>query len=56
MVDGYLMALGERVPCRRILESFQRVIGPPVATFGNRRIERRVYSQFRSRTQLSMAS
>ena len=44
MVDGYLMALGERVPRRRIIESFQRVIGPPVATFGNRRIERRVYS------------
>ena len=44
MVDGYLMALGERVPRRRIIESFQRVIGPPVATFGNRRIERHVYS------------
>jgi hypothetical protein len=44
MIDGYLMALRERVPRRRILESYHRVIGPPVSTFGNRRIQRRVYS------------
>lgn len=44
MIDGYLMALGERVPRRRILESYHRVIGPPVSTFGNRRIQRRIYS------------
>ena len=44
MIDGYLMALGERVPRRRILESYHRVIGLPVSTFGNRRIQRRVYS------------
>jgi hypothetical protein len=44
MIDGYLMALGERVPCRRIEESYLRVIGPPNNEFGNRRIERRVYS------------
>lgn len=44
MIDGYLMALGERVPRRRIEESYLRVIGPPNNTFGNRRIERRVYS------------
>ena len=43
-VDGYLMALGERVPRRRIIESFQCVIGPPLATFGNCCIARRVYS------------
>ena len=28
MIDGYLMALGERVPRRRIEESYLRVIGP----------------------------
>jgi len=44
MIDGYLMALGERVPRRRILDSYHRVIGPPVSTFGNRRIQCRVYS------------
>ena len=44
MIDGYLMALGERVPRQRILDSYHRVIGPPVSTFGNRRIQRRVYS------------
>lgn len=44
MIDGYLMALGERVPRRRIEESYLRVIGPPNNEFGNRRIERRVYS------------
>ncbi len=44
MIDGYFMALQERVPRRRIEESYHRVIGPPVSTFGNRRIQRRVYS------------
>lgn len=44
MIDGYLMALGERVPRRRIAASYLRVIGPPNNQFGNRRIERRVYS------------
>ena len=44
MIDGYLMALGERVPRRQIEESYLRVIGPPNNQFGNRRIERRVYS------------
>jgi hypothetical protein len=44
MIDGYLMALGERVPRRRIEESYLRVISPPNNQFGNRRIERRVYS------------
>ena len=44
MVDGYLMALGERVAHRQIFDSFQHVIGPPVATFRNRHIECCVYS------------
>ena len=44
MIDGYLMALGERVPRRRIEQSYLRVIGPPNNQFGNHRIERRVYS------------
>ena len=44
MIDGYLMALGERVPRRRIEESYLRVIGPPTNEFSNRHIERRVYS------------
>ena len=44
MIDGYLMALGERVPRRRIEKSYLRVIGPPNNQFGDRRIERRVYS------------
>jgi hypothetical protein len=44
MIDGYFMALGERVPRSRIQASYRRVIGPPVAAYGNRRIERRVYS------------
>lgn len=44
MIDGYLMALGERVPHQRIEESYLTVIGPPRNEFGNRRIEHRVYS------------
>ena len=44
MIDGYLMALGERVPRRRIEQSYLRVNGPPVNKFGNRRIQRRMYS------------
>jgi len=44
MIDGYLMALGERVPRRQIEESYLRVIGPPNNEVGNRHIERRVYS------------
>lgn len=44
MIDGYLMALGHRVPRKRVIESYQRVVGPPVATFRRRRIQRRVYS------------
>ena len=44
MVDGYLIALGKRVPRRRIFESFERVICPLGATYGNRHIECRIYS------------
>jgi hypothetical protein len=44
MIDGYLMQLGERVPRARVLASCNRVIGPPTAVFGARRIQRKVYS------------
>lgn len=44
MIDGYLVAMGERVPRRRVEASYARVIGPSTSTFGPRRIERRVYS------------
>ena len=44
MIDGYLMALGERVSRQCIEQSYLRVIGPPVNEFGNRPIQRRVYS------------
>lgn len=44
MIDGYLLQLGERVPRRRIIESYLRVVGPSPHNFGPRRIERRVYS------------
>ncbi|KAG6912821.1 hypothetical protein DXG01_011761 [Tephrocybe rancida] len=44
MIDGYLLHLGERVPRQRIIDSYHRVIGPTTATFGTRRIQRRVYS------------
>ena len=44
MVDGYLLVLGERVPRRRVEESFERVLGPSDSRFGPRCIERRVYS------------
>lgn len=36
LIDGYLMAIGECVPRQRIVESYHRVIGPPVSTFCNR--------------------
>ena len=44
LIDGYLLVLGERVPRRRIEESYLRVVGMNQRTFGPRRIERRVYS------------
>jgi hypothetical protein len=44
MIDGYLLQLGLRVPRERLLASYNRTIGPTAAAFGNRRIERRVYS------------
>ena len=44
LIDGYLLVLGERVPRRRIEESYLRVVGPNERRFGPRRIERRVYS------------
>ncbi|KAG6860001.1 hypothetical protein C0995_000688 [Termitomyces sp. Mi166 len=44
MIDGYLLRLGERVPCQRIIDSYSRAIGPTTSTFAPRRIQRRVYS------------
>jgi hypothetical protein len=43
MIDGHLHYLGQHVPRRRIQESYACVNGPPVAAFGLRRIQRRVY-------------
>ncbi|KAG6870575.1 hypothetical protein C0992_012957, partial [Termitomyces sp. T32_za158] len=44
MIDGYLLHIGERVPHQRIVDSYNRVIGPTTLTFAPRRIHRRVYS------------
>lgn len=44
MIDGYLMQLGERVPRRRVKESYERVVGPSVRQFAQRRLWRRTYS------------
>ncbi|KAF7430680.1 hypothetical protein PC9H_006389 [Pleurotus ostreatus] len=44
MIDGYLMQLGERVPRQRILDSYNRVIGPPQGVFAPQRLHRRAYS------------
>lgn len=44
MIDGYLMQLGECVPRQRILDSYNRVIGPPQGVFAPQRLHRRVYS------------
>ena len=44
MIDGHLKSLGYRVPRSRVQESYLQVHGAPAASFGARRIERRVYS------------
>ncbi|KAG6369381.1 hypothetical protein JVT61DRAFT_14953 [Boletus reticuloceps] len=44
MIDGYLLQLGHRVPRSRLEASYARVVGPPAAAFGSRRIQRRVYN------------
>lgn len=44
MINGYLLQLGHRIPRSRLEASYLRVIGPPSATFGARRIQRRVYN------------
>jgi hypothetical protein len=44
MITGHLSYLGYNVPQSRIRESYLQVHGPPAASFGTRRIERRVYS------------
>lgn len=43
MIEGHLQYLGHHIPRRRIQESYARVHGPPVAAFGLRRIQRRIY-------------
>lgn len=44
MIDGYLLQLGHQVPRSRLGASYARTIGPPVAAFGSRHIQRRVYN------------
>jgi hypothetical protein len=44
MIDGHLKHLGHRVPRSRVQASYLRVHGPPAASFGRTRIQRRVYS------------
>lgn len=44
MIDGYLMQLGQRVPRRRINESFSRLFGPSNRRFAQRTIQRSTYS------------
>ena len=43
MIDGHLQHMGHRIPRDRLRALYIRV-HPPTATFGSRRIERRVYS------------
>lgn len=43
LIDGYLLDKGERVPRRRVMESYRRVVGLPVRAFGERRLWRRTY-------------
>ena len=43
MIDGYLLQLGHQIPRSRLEASYTRVIGPPAAAFGPRRIQRRIY-------------
>lgn len=44
MIDGYLLQLGQRVPRRRIDDSYIRLFGPPDRTFAQRRIVRAPYN------------
>ena len=43
MIDGHFKHLGHRVPRRRLQESYTRVHGPPLGTFGPHRIHHRTY-------------
>ena len=43
MIDGHFKHLGHRVPHRRLQESYTRVHGPPLGTFGPRCIHCRTY-------------
>jgi hypothetical protein len=44
MIDGHLKHLGHHVPRSRIQAAYLRIHGPPAASFGRTRIQRRVYS------------
>lgn len=44
LIDGYLIALGQRVPRQRILDSYARVIGPSQHVFAPRCLYRRNYN------------
>ena len=44
MINGHLRHMNIRISRERLRASYVRVHGPPTATFGVRRIERRVYS------------
>lgn len=44
MIDGHLKHLGHSVPRSRVQAAYLRVHGPPAASFGRTRIQRRVYS------------
>lgn len=44
MIDGYFSAHGHHIPRSRLEQSYNRVHGPSTATFGARRIRRRVYN------------
>jgi hypothetical protein len=44
MIDGHLKSMGLHISRERLRASYLRVHGPPAASFGARKIERRVYS------------
>lgn len=44
MIDGYLLQMGQRVPRRRINQSYSRLFGPSNRHFGQRRIPRAPYN------------
>jgi hypothetical protein len=44
MIDGFFMQDGYRIPRGRLLQAYDRVIGPPANRFGPHRLVRRAYS------------